>query len=316
MKIALGADHAGYELKDKIKQHLQQRGFQVQDEGTRSGESVDYPDYARLVAHDVTQSRADLGILVCGSGIGMAMAANKVAGIRAANVTTEYEAQMSREHNDANVLALGARILKEEDALRIVDKWLATAFAGGRHERRVEKIAALEKEQAQTPLPAARKELMHCTWKEPRGEFEISTDPARIDVDAVYRFLTASYWAKGIPLATVQLSIANSLCFGIYRGHEQAGFARVITDRATFAYLGDVFVIETFRGRGLSKWLMQCIMAHPELQGLRRWSLVTRDAHGLYQQSGFATLKAPEGWMELHHPGMYAAGGSETGPRE
>jgi ribose 5-phosphate isomerase B len=157
MKIALGADHAGYELKDKIEQYLQQRGFQVQDEGTRSGESVDYPDYARLVAHDVSQGRADLGILVCGSGIGMAMAANKVAGIRAANVTTEYEAQMSREHNDANVLALGARIVKEEDALRIVDKWLAAAFAGGRHERRVEKIAALEREQAQTPLPAARK---------------------------------------------------------------------------------------------------------------------------------------------------------------
>jgi ribose 5-phosphate isomerase B len=157
MKIALGADHAGYELKDKIEQYLQQRGFQVQDEGTSSDESVDYPDYARLVAHDVSQGRADLGILVCGSGIGMAMAANKVAGIRAANVTTEYEAQMSREHNDANVLALGARILKEEDALRIVDKWLATAFAGGRHERRVEKIAALEKEQAHSPLPAARK---------------------------------------------------------------------------------------------------------------------------------------------------------------
>jgi ribose 5-phosphate isomerase B len=157
MKIALGADHAGYELKDKIKQHLQQGGIQVQDEGTSSGESVDYPDYARVVAHDVSNSRADLGILVCGSGIGMAMAANKVAGIRAANVSTEYEAQMSREHNNANVLALGARILHEEDALRIVDKWLATAFAGGRHERRVEKIAALEKEQVQTPLPEARK---------------------------------------------------------------------------------------------------------------------------------------------------------------
>jgi ribose 5-phosphate isomerase B len=157
MKISLGADHAGYELKDKIKQHLQQRRIQTQDEGTRSGESVDYPDYARLVAHDVSQGRADWGILVCGSGIGMAMAANKVAGIRAANVSTEYEAQMSREHNDANVLALGARILKEEDALRIVDKWLATAFAGGRHERRVEKIAALEKEQTQAPVPAARK---------------------------------------------------------------------------------------------------------------------------------------------------------------
>ena len=116
------------------------------DEGTRSADSVDYPDCARLVAHDVSQNRADLGILVCGSGIGMAMAANNVAGIRAANVSSEYEAQVSREHNNANVLALGARILQEEAALRIVDRWLATPFAGGRHERRVEKMAAMERE--------------------------------------------------------------------------------------------------------------------------------------------------------------------------
>ncbi len=110
MKIALGADHAGYELKDQIKLHLQQQGIEVRDEGTSSPESVDYPDYARAVAHDVSEQRADLGILVCGSGIGMAITANKVDGIRAANVSTEYEAQMSREHNNANVLALGARI--------------------------------------------------------------------------------------------------------------------------------------------------------------------------------------------------------------
>src|SRR5258708_5740837 len=147
MKIALGADHAGYELKDKIKQHLQQQGLQVQDEGTNSGESVDYPDYARSVGHDVSEQRADLGILVCGSGIGMAITANKVDGIRAANVSTEYEAEMSREHNNANVLALGARIISADEAFRIVDKWLATPFAGGRHERRVEKITAIEKEE-------------------------------------------------------------------------------------------------------------------------------------------------------------------------
>lgn len=147
MKIALGADHAGYELKDQIKQHLQKQGIDVSDEGTSSPESVDYPDYARAVAHDVSQQRADLGILVCGSGIGMAIAANKVHGIRAAKVDTEYEAQMSREHNDANVLTLGARILKPDEAMRIVDKWLTTQFAGGRHERRVEKIAAIEKEE-------------------------------------------------------------------------------------------------------------------------------------------------------------------------
>jgi ribose 5-phosphate isomerase B len=147
MKIAVGADHAGFELKDKIRQHLEQKGFQVTDEGTRSADSVDYPDYARLVARDVSQKRADLGILVCGSGIGMAMAANKVSGVRAANVSSEYEAQMSREHNNANVLALGARIVQEEAALRIVDRWLATPFAGGRHERRVEKMAAIERER-------------------------------------------------------------------------------------------------------------------------------------------------------------------------
>jgi ribose 5-phosphate isomerase B len=155
MKIALGADHAGYELKDQIKQHLEKKGIEVRDEGTSSPESVDYPDFARAVAHDVNEQRADLGILVCGSGIGMAIAANKVHGIRAAKVDTEYEAQMSREHNDANVLTLGARIVKPEEALQIVDKWLATPFAGGRHERRVEKIAAIEKEEDSTP--AARK---------------------------------------------------------------------------------------------------------------------------------------------------------------
>lgn len=147
MKIAIGADHAGYELKDKIKQHLQQQGIDVRDEGTSSPDSVDYPDYARTVAHDVSEQRADLGILVCGSGIGMAIAANKVDGIRAANVSTEYEAEMSRQHNNANVLALGARIISADQAFRIVDKWLITQFAGGRHERRVEKIMALEKEE-------------------------------------------------------------------------------------------------------------------------------------------------------------------------
>lgn len=155
MKIALGADHAGYELKDKIKLHLQQKGIDVRDEGTSSPESVDYPDFARAVAHDVSEQRADLGILVCGSGIGMAITANKVDGIRAANVSTEYEAQMSREHNNANVLALGARILNPDQAIGIVDKWLATPFAGGRHERRVEKIMAIEKEE--DAASAARK---------------------------------------------------------------------------------------------------------------------------------------------------------------
>jgi GNAT superfamily N-acetyltransferase len=145
---------------------------------------------------------------------------------------------------------------------------------------------------------------MHASWRQ--GEFEISTDPARVDVAAVHSFLAASYWAEGIPLETVERSIRNSLCFAIYRDHEQVGFARVITDRATFAYLADVFVLAPFRGRGLSRWLMQCILAHPELQRLRRWSLVTRDAHRLYKAFGFQALRTPERWMELHDPHVYA----------
>lgn len=153
MKIALGADHAGYELKNRIRQHLEEKGIETRDEGVNSAESVDYPDYARLVAHDVAEGRTTLGILVCGSGIGMAMSANKIAGIRAANVSSEYEAQMSREHNDANVLTLGARILNEEDALRIVDQWLSANFAGGRHQRRVDKITAIEQEEPMARRP-------------------------------------------------------------------------------------------------------------------------------------------------------------------
>jgi ribose 5-phosphate isomerase B len=148
MKIALGADHAGFELKDKIRQHLLDKGISVDDRGTNSTESVDYPDYARDVAERVAGKKADWGILVCGSGIGMAIAANKVPGVRAANVSNEVEAQLSREHNNANVMTLGARLLDESKVMKIVDRWLSTSFAGGRHERRVEKIAAIEKEES------------------------------------------------------------------------------------------------------------------------------------------------------------------------
>ena len=144
---------------------------------------------------------------------------------------------------------------------------------------------------------------MHHSWS--KQEFEISTDPARIDLRAVHDFLTNSYWAGGIPVKTVQRSIDHSLCFGVYRGQEQIGFARVISDQATFAYLADVFILEPYRGRGLSRWLMQCILAHPDLQGLRRWMLATRDAHGLYEYYGFSRMKSPERWMELHHPDIY-----------
>jgi ribose 5-phosphate isomerase B len=145
MKLALGSDHAGLELKEKIKQHLSAGGFEVEDVGTHSPESVDYPDYALLVGNRVIAREADLGILVCGSGIGMSIAANKIHGIRAANVHSEIEAQLSREHNNANVLALGGRMMDDKTAFSIIDRWLATPFPGGeRHKRRLEKVVALE----------------------------------------------------------------------------------------------------------------------------------------------------------------------------
>ena len=138
-----------------------------------------------------------------------------------------------------------------------------------------------------------------------RGDFAISTDPARLDLDVIHRFLTNCYWAKGIPRDLVAHSIEHSLCFGIYDGKAQVGFARVISDFATIAYLGDVFVLESHRGRGLSQWMMECIVQHPALQGLRRWILLTRDAHGLYSQFGFTPLKSPDRFMELHQPDVY-----------
>lgn len=145
---------------------------------------------------------------------------------------------------------------------------------------------------------------MHHLWS--KGDYEVSTDPSRIDASMVHEFLTNSYWAKGIPLETVQLSIVNSIPFGVYHGRQQVGFARVISDLATFAYLGDVFIVPDYRGRGLSRWLMECIVSHPDLQGFRRWILATRDTHGLYRQFGFTEIKAPERWMEIHSPDIYA----------
>lgn len=148
MKIAIGSDHAGFELKEKIKQKLAASGIEVADQGTNNAsESVDYPDFARAVGEAVAAGKVDKGILCCGSGIGMAITANKVPGIRAANVSTEAEAELSRQHNDANVLALGQRLLEPDYALTIVDKWLATKFSGGRHQQRVEKIAQIEREE-------------------------------------------------------------------------------------------------------------------------------------------------------------------------
>jgi GNAT superfamily N-acetyltransferase len=134
--------------------------------------------------------------------------------------------------------------------------------------------------------------------REHRGEFFISTDPSDFDIGAIHAYLSASYWATGIPREIVARSVANSLCFGVFRHDAQIGFARVITDRATFAYLGDVYIVDAYQGRGLGTWLMQTITAHPDLQGLRRWSLVTRDAHGLYARFGFRALPEPRRYME------------------
>jgi ribose 5-phosphate isomerase B len=148
MKIAIGADHAGFALKEKLRERLAAEGHQVVDYGTHSLESCDYPDFARPVALDVGQGRADRGILVCSTGIGMAMAANKVDGVRAAPAQSADEVQLTREHNDANVLTLGARYLDEPHAMELIELFLHTEFAGGRHGRRVAKIAQLEQREA------------------------------------------------------------------------------------------------------------------------------------------------------------------------
>ena len=138
-----------------------------------------------------------------------------------------------------------------------------------------------------------------------RGEYEISTDPQLLDVTAIHAFLAQSYWSPGIPRSVVERAISNSLCFGLYRGAEQVGFARVVTDKATFAYLADVFVLEAHRGKGLSKWLMQIIEEHEDLQGLRRFMLATKDAHDLYKQFEFRELANPSSMMEILKPDVY-----------
>ena len=138
-----------------------------------------------------------------------------------------------------------------------------------------------------------------------KGQYSISTEPRRLDLDAIHAFLSRSFWAEGIPKEVVAKSIANSLCFGLFDGSTQIGFARVVTDRATFAYLCDVYVLESHRGLGLGKWLIEAVMAHPDLQGLRRFQLVTRDAHSLYERHGFAASEVPERHMEIFRHGMY-----------
>lgn len=138
-----------------------------------------------------------------------------------------------------------------------------------------------------------------------RGQYSITTDRADLDIDAIHAYLSRSFWAEGIPKETVAKSIEHSLCFGVFDGAAQVGFARVVTDRATFAYLCDVYVLESHRGLGLGKWLVETVMSHPDLQGLRRFQLVTRDAHGLYSRHGFHAPENPERQMEIFRHGMY-----------
>lgn len=133
-----------------------------------------------------------------------------------------------------------------------------------------------------------------------KNGFLLSTDKDKLDVEVIYQFLSNSYWATNIPRDIVAKSLENSLCFGIYKDNRLVGFARTITDYATFAYLADVFVLEEFRGNGLSKWLVDNIKQHPDLQGLRRWMLATKDAHQLYKQyAGFVPITSPGMWMEI-----------------
>ena len=141
-----------------------------------------------------------------------------------------------------------------------------------------------------------------------RGEYEITTDKGKLDFDVIHGFLSQSYWSSGIPMDTVKKAAQNAVTFGIYHGKQQVGYARVITDFTTFAYLADVFIVENERGKGLSKWLVETILAAPFLQGLRRWMLATRDAHGLYQQYGFTPLENPDIFMQVNRPDIYNNG--------
>ncbi|MFN0163773.1 MAG: GNAT family N-acetyltransferase [Burkholderiales bacterium] len=141
-----------------------------------------------------------------------------------------------------------------------------------------------------------------------KGEFIVTCDPKRQDLDVIHGFLTQSYWAKGIPRETVARSLEGALGFALLHHGKQIGFVRVISDLATFAYVADVFVLPEYRGQGWSKWLMECVVSHPDLQGLRRWLLATADAHGLYAKYGFTPLKNPQVFMERHNANVYAQG--------
>ena len=142
-------------------------------------------------------------------------------------------------------------------------------------------------------------------WQQRRGDYTVSTDPALLDLDAVYRYLSRAYWCEDIPRETLERAVRNSLCFSLFEGDKQIGLTRVVTDYTTFAYLCDVYVLESHQAKGLGTWMIQCVRQHPELQGLRRWHLTTRDAHALYCKVGFVPLSKPERHMEVFTYDMY-----------
>ena len=158
-------------------------------------------------------------------------------------------------------------------------------------------------ERARTAWEAPDRQALPAAWR--KDGMLISTNPRLLHLDTIHTFLSSTYWAEGIPKETVAKGLRNSVAFGVYKGPNQIGVARVITDLTTFGYLADVFVMEEERGRGVSKWLMECVMHHPSLLGFRRWMLVTRDAQGLYNKYGFRVVEHPERWMEIARPGLY-----------
>jgi GNAT superfamily N-acetyltransferase len=141
--------------------------------------------------------------------------------------------------------------------------------------------------------------------EETRGDYSVSTDSSRMNLDVIHGYLRRAYWCEEIPREVVERSIRHSLCFGLFERDQQIGFARVVTDYATYAYVCDVFVLDSHRGQGLATWLMQCVMSHPDLQNLRRWCLTTRDAHGLYEKVGFEPTRVPERYMDRVAPDIY-----------
>jgi len=170
-------------------------------------------------------------------------------------------------------------------------------------------LSLKDRDKPNGPLPQSlspalsQRERESYTWQ--RGDYEISTDRSRLNIDLIHDYLSNhSYWAAGRSREVVERSIENSLPFGIYKSSGQVGFARIVTDYATFAWVADVFILPEHRGQGLSKWLMEVIIAHPQLQGFRRWMLSTKDAHGLYEKFGFIPLNKPERWMERFDPNM------------